>query len=585
MVGAGHAPAWINRHGLNHDAYVAALRADEADRQQASFLSAAAASGAGPHRAVSLADGLGSVPPDPAGGLSSQPLDWDEMMSPQRVAAAVAAANAAAREAALDGVTAAVRTSYDGLVVNAPQVLEMARSVSSGAERRPPLSPPGSFYRLPSPRTRSQDDEVSPLGSRASTPTTRPPTPPSRPPTPGTDPTGDPANMLSGFEAQRARLLAASARSAAAAAERQAAFAPPPLQQSAQHARAALVPPERSTSPFARPDSPAPRSLSGLSGRAAALLHRDEGSASVPLRRQYSGSSDGSALGLRLAALGSGSDHSGAAGSVSPSPSNADWAHTAGTLLDPLPVAAPVGRAHSAATAAYVPVSVFASSSAQRGGGDGGGVLHGGGRRGEQSTSPLSVSSCSSLSGRSISPPPRSREHQLPQPLLRQVSTPGLHTEQQQLHWQPGLHGRRVLQPHSNRADSGPCPRPMTHDGLRPFRALQSPYLTKDLMCRVCLAAFLRNRMMHARSAGCVSWRPTRTKRAGHGLVPGRQRPRRLRSTTAARAERPRSHGVCCRRRRSCGAAPHAQHTCVTAVRAGEVSLRRMQRCRRRPGL
>ena len=397
--GVGQAPAWIGRHGLNHDAYVAALRADEVNRQQApsGMASAANIELGRPHRAASLRDGVGSILPDPADILSKMLSDWEEQTTPQRYAAAEAAAHAAARGAAQASAAAAVRTSYDALVVNAPQLLEMARSMPTGTDRRPPLSPAGSINsRLPSFRTRSHDEEVASLGSRTTTPPT------TRPPTPGSNPTGDPGGMLSGFEAQRARLLAASARSAAAAADRH-----------AQHIRTTIQPPERSTSPFARVDTPSPPSLRGHA--AVAAMAREGTAASAPVRRQHSGSSDSSALGLRLAALSAcGSDPLGSASSVSPSASNPDWAQQTGSLLEPLPVAAPVVRAPLSA-AACVPVSAFASSSAQREGGDGGGLQYGGYGRGEQSMSPLSASSCSSLSGRSISPP---------HPLIRQVGRP-----------------------------------------------------------------------------------------------------------------------------------------------------------------
>ena len=137
-------PVWIDGQGLNHDAYVAALRADEASQRHSN----AADTGNVAYdplirlqRAASLADGLAcdlqlsGSSGEPAGQL----VDWDEATMPQRVAAAVAAAEAAC-VAAEASASADARTSYDALVVNAPQLMEAARAPAP-SDQRPPRSP------------------------------------------------------------------------------------------------------------------------------------------------------------------------------------------------------------------------------------------------------------------------------------------------------------------------------------------------------------------------------------------------------------------------------------------------------------
>ena len=161
MSSGGSTPTWIDGQGLNHDAYVAALRADEANKRHA--LSGAVGGGgvdedpqgSEPQRAASLADGVAAglqLPGSDADALQ-QLLDWGPTM-PQRVAAAVAAAEAEAARAVSSSAAAAAaaagRTSYDALLVSAPNLVEMARTLGP-MDQRPPLSRSsndrGSFYR------------------------------------------------------------------------------------------------------------------------------------------------------------------------------------------------------------------------------------------------------------------------------------------------------------------------------------------------------------------------------------------------------------------------------------------------------
>ena len=145
MSSGGSTPAWIDGQGLNHDAYVAALRADEANKRQS--LSGAAGEGIDgdlqgePQRAASLSDGVAAglqLPGSDEDDAVRQPLDWGPTM-PQRVAAAVAAAEAEAASA-VAVAAARARTSYDALVVSAPNLMEMARTLGP-MDHRPPPSP------------------------------------------------------------------------------------------------------------------------------------------------------------------------------------------------------------------------------------------------------------------------------------------------------------------------------------------------------------------------------------------------------------------------------------------------------------
>jgi len=153
----GSTPVWIDGQGLNHDAYVAALRADEANKRHS--LSGAVGGGVDgdlqgePQRAASLSDGVADglqLDGSDADALR-QLLDWGPTM-PQRVAAAVAAAEAEAARAVSSSAAAAARgrTSYDALLVSAPNLVEMARTLGP-MDQRPPLSPSsegrGSLYR------------------------------------------------------------------------------------------------------------------------------------------------------------------------------------------------------------------------------------------------------------------------------------------------------------------------------------------------------------------------------------------------------------------------------------------------------
>ncbi len=242
----------------------------------------------------------------------------------------------------------------------------------------------------------------------------------------GGDAAGELRSAVSGFEAQRARLLAASARSAAASAERESSGEAPTVPH---RIWGAVTPPERSTSPFARSVTPPPRGVSGMSRRALEALGQDGfESAATRAWRTYSGSSDGSSRGPPSARHGGVAKFLADYTPGSPQlPRLAPWSPASAAAAG-VPPAPGVDRAQSAA-ADWVPVSAFASSSAQSGGGhDDGGGEGGGGVRAEQSASPLSASSRSSLRSslsysRSLSPPPpRAASPQLPAEVLaRQV--------------------------------------------------------------------------------------------------------------------------------------------------------------------
>ncbi len=270
------------------------------------------------------------------------------------------------------------------------------------------------LYRRSGPRSTSLDEELPLRDHHGSMPSVR-----SAPP-PGVNTAGELRAVVSGFEAQRARLLAASARSAAASAEREASGND--ATAVAHRIWGTVSPPERSTSPFARSVTPPPRGVSQMSRRALEALGQDGfGAAATRVWRTHSGSSDGSGRGASLSSRHGGvakflADHTPGSPQL---PRLPPWdpASVAGTSMPP---AAGVDRAQSAA-AGWVPVSAFASSSAQSGGSrEIGSIGGGGGGRLEQSTSPLSASSRSSLRSslsysRSLSPPPpRAASQQLP---------------------------------------------------------------------------------------------------------------------------------------------------------------------------